>query len=388
VKPAAVERTQVEQAPHKHEEFIHRAETTGRWWEDPWWARADCEIHFTVRLDAVQRGAAALREHFDAAWYVDLAKTPRRNLVFPKLCLERSTFALEFIASFGARLERLKDALNLQRPLRALRESDGESAFLELEAAVAFAQCGFEVSFPKEGASKTPDLLAARDGQVISVECKRLGDEQWEDWESVLMRNLSRSLPSEYNGQDIVAQVALNPRLSEVRLGSEEYSAINDAISSAITLTILSAVNSALAKNQLPCEYVINDIARFRIEPKQPELYGGVSGMERSAPSIFRRIFQNGVFRALEQLPVNQPGVIVLFSKHAPSAAFFRLLFDAAANADRPRFDNLVGILVCTLQTWFERPPPTLYMNSFTVHSQAAKHINETLMKTFSARQG
>jgi hypothetical protein len=84
------------QLPHKHDEFIDRAEATGRWWEDPWWERSDCEIYFTVPLEAVKHGATVLREHFDATWYIELAKAPRKNLVFPKLCLERSTFALEF----------------------------------------------------------------------------------------------------------------------------------------------------------------------------------------------------------------------------------------------------------------------------------------------------
>jgi hypothetical protein len=375
------------QSPHKHDEFIDRAEATGRWWEDPWWERPDCEIYFTVSLEAVQSGAAVLREHFDATWYIELAKAPRKNLVFPRLCLERSTFALEFIASFGARLALLKDTPNLQRSLRALRESDGESAFLELESAEAFAQCGFHVSFPKEGGVKSPDVLVARDGEIIAVECKRLGDEIWEDWESALMHEISRALPGQHKGQETVIQVALNPRLSEIRFGSDDYDAINKAISTTISRTILSAINSAL-EDQLPCEYVIGDIARFRVELKRPELYGSVSGMERSVPATFRRLFQNGVFRALEQLPKGQPGVIILYSKHAPPAPFFRLLFDAATNTDRDRFGDLLGVLVCTLHTWFEHPPPTFFANAYTRHSNAGVLVVDTLKKTFPARIG
>ena len=371
--------------PHKHEEFINRAEATGRWWEDPWWQRADCEIHFTVPLEAVQRGAATLKQYFDATWYLDLAKNPRRNLVFPRLCLERSTFALEFIASFGARLALLKDASNLQRPLLALRETDGESAFFELEAAEAFAQCGFQVSFPKEGGVKSPDVLAQIDDQVIAIECKRLGDEVWEDWESALMHELTRALPWQQNGCEIVVQLALNPRLSEIRFGAEDCQGINAAIVEAIKGTILTGVETALEEEKMPCEFLISDIARFRIASKEANVYGSVSGMERSVPGIFRRMFQNGIFRALEQLPKGIPGVILIYSKHAPPVPFFRLCFEAATKADSARFADLVGVLVCTLQTWFEHPRPTFFMNSFTKHSAAAGLVADTLKKTFPA---
>lgn len=111
------------------------AEETGEWWIDPWWEAPDCNTHFPVSLDAVQRGATELRKHFDAGWYKKLANEPRKQMIFPMLRLHRSTVALEFIAGFGARLERLKDTPNVQRPIKALKESDGEAAFFELEAA-------------------------------------------------------------------------------------------------------------------------------------------------------------------------------------------------------------------------------------------------------------
>src|SRR5437764_10618892 len=77
-----------DQGAHPHEKYIDFAEQTGRWWETPWWEGADCEIHFSVSLEMVRRGANVLREYFDADWYLDLARNPRRNLVFPYLCLE------------------------------------------------------------------------------------------------------------------------------------------------------------------------------------------------------------------------------------------------------------------------------------------------------------
>jgi len=370
---------------HKHDFFIERAEMTGRWWEDPWWARPDCEIHFTVPLEAVNRGAAVLSQYFDAKWYVDIARTPRPNLVFPKLCLERSTMALSFIASFGARLAALREVENLERPLRVLRETYGDSAFLELEGAESFVQEGFHVSFPREGSTKSPDFLAERNGEVIAVECKRLGDEAWEDWESSLMREITHALPRQHDGKEIIVQIALNPRLSELRFGDKRHVTVNKAISRTLVATIVSAVERALAQPP-PCEGAINDLASFRVDLKQADNYGEVTGMERSAPSVFRRMFQNGVFRALEQLPRGKPGAIILYSKYAPPAEFFRLLFDAASDADRERFEDLAGILVCTLQTWFARTTPTYFENVHTRHPISSKIVSDVLKKAFSAR--
>jgi hypothetical protein len=369
-----------------HETFIARAEATGRWWENAWWEDPQCEIHFTVPRQAVSRGAAAMHLHFDDAWYRDLAATPRPNLLFPKLCLERSTFALEFIASFGARLERLKDADNLQRPLKVLRESYGDSALLELEAAEAFAESGFQISFPVEGPARSPDILARKGDQLIAIECKRLGDEQWEGWESELMHEISRALPHEHDRQEIVVEVVLNRRLSEVRFGGAEYDVINRAVMESLKQSILDAVGFALSQNKLPVEITLPDIARIRIAAKAPGLFGSVSGMERSIPATFRRIFQNAIFRALEQLPKGVPGTIILFSKHAPPPAFFRLLFDATSGADHLRFDDLVGVMVCTLQTWFERPRPWYFANRHTAHAHASTAVKETLTKSFRAQ--
>ena len=70
--------------------------------------------------------------------------------------------AVAAAASLGTRLDRLKDAPNLMRPIRALRDGDGKSALLELETAEGFVESGFEVSFVAEVShQRTPDILGA-----------------------------------------------------------------------------------------------------------------------------------------------------------------------------------------------------------------------------------
>lgn len=375
------------QAAKKHENFIARAEATGRWWESPWWEDPDCEIPFTVSREATSRGADVIRRHFDDAWYRELAARPRPSLLFPKLCLERSTAALEFIAGFGAQLERLEATTNLHRPLKVMRQAYGDSALFELEAADAFVENGFKVSFPPERPSKSPDVMAEKDGETLFIECKRLGDEQWEDWESALMHELTRGLPSEHKGKEIIVEVSINRRLSEVRFGGQADEAVNRAIFSTIKESILSNIEGALAEKDAPFEFLLPDIAKVRISPKAEGLYSSVGGMERSVPGMFRRIFQNGIFRALPQLPKGRPGAILVFSKHAPPPGFFRLLFDAAARVDRERFQDLTAVMICTLQTWFERPKPWLFQNHYVRHASATSLVCEALATGFGAQR-
>jgi hypothetical protein len=119
------------------------------------------------------------------------------------------------------------------------------------------------------------------------------------------------------------------------------------------------------------------------IQAKTPQVSSSVSGVERSVPAVFRKIFQNGILRALDQLPKGKPGVAMVFSKHAPPPMVFRLFFDAATSADRARFSDLAGVLICTMQTWFERPRPTFYANAHTTHSDAAAVVAQALGKGF-----
>ncbi len=366
-----------------------RVAATGEWWINPWWEHAEPNFLFPVPLEKVRHGAEVLREYFDAEWYKRLAAEPRKNLVFPYLCLERASWALSFIATFGARLERLQNAEGLSRPLCGLRERDGKSAFLELEVAEGFAETGYHVSFPKEGGPKSFDVLAVKDELRIAVECKRLMDEEWESWEEELMREIGFTCPHQHDGRDISVDIALNPRLSQLRMGMEEYAPLNKALSAGIKQAVLAELEAALASFSPPHELFIPEVARIGVDWKKSESFGSVSGMERSAPATFRRIFQNALLPALKQLPRAQPGAVVIYSKYAPPAPFFRLLFDAACKADgSDSFSDLVAVLICTLQTVFQSTPPTVFCNRFAAHSVAADAVKEVFSKTFRAVEG
>src|SRR6266581_8242747 len=90
-----------------------RVAATGEWWINPWWEHAEPNFLFPVPLEKVRHGAEVLREYFDAEWYKRLAAEPRKNLVFPYLCLERareslnkSSVYLSEVQRFGAQQTR------------------------------------------------------------------------------------------------------------------------------------------------------------------------------------------------------------------------------------------------------------------------------------------
>jgi hypothetical protein len=365
-----------------------RIAATGEWWVNPWWESAEPNFLFPVSIERVRYGAAILRNYFDADWYKRLAAEPRENIVFPYLCLLRASWALSFIAGFGERLEKLAQAEGLTRPLRALRERDGKSAFLELEVAEGFAETGYTVSFPKEGGSKSYDVLVIRDAIQIAIECKRLGTAAWERWEDRLMSDLSFGLRRSLANRELAINVFLNPGLSQVSVGQDSASALNDALHSALRDEIFGQVEAALASSNVPQRLLVAEIAEINIEWATEESRGGVTGMEYSASGVFRRIFQNAILPATAQLPESIPGVIVIYSRVAPPAQFFRLLFDAACKADAQRFSRVAAVVICTLQTVFEWTAPTLYVNRFTKYPDVVPNISDTFIKTFQVHLG
>lgn len=244
------------------------------------------------------------------------------------------------------------------------------------------------MSFPKEGGEKSPDILVQRNGLVIAVECKRLGDEQWEDWESNLLQEISFALPKARDGVEVAIEVVLDPRLSDFRFGSLDQVGINAAITAAIKREILVAINGALEEVPLPVRIEVLEIASIVIQRKTVELSSSARGVERSTSSVFRRIFQNGVLRALEQLPREKPGVVFIFSKYAPPPALFRVLFDAITQGEREKFSDLIGILICTRQTLFDRPKPIYYANVRTDHPSAVAVVEQVMVNGFGALVG
>lgn len=347
------------------DEFEYLAQS-GDWRANPWWERPDRQVHSTYPKEEIARYADVLHRHFDTTWAKDIVVHDRQNIVFPYLCIGGSTMALRFIVYLGKMLQLLESAEGLGRIVADLKGDKGDSALLELEAAYSFAKAGYQVRFPSEQAIKSPDVLVTSSTMNFAIECKRLRSEAWERWENNLTNRIIRDLPKMKGDQQISVQVMLNPRLTQVCMSQEKEPALNNAFLDTVAEQILSSIIDAVAHIDVPFELDIPELALVTVARRENGEYGSVQGMERASPPITRRIFQNGIFRACEQLPNEIPGIIFVYSQALPAARFFKLFFDTACRSQPERFSGIVAVVLCPMQTIFRTTAPNILINRDT----------------------
>lgn len=341
-------------------------EQSGEWCTQPWWERKDRQVFCPYPKEEIARSADMLRRHFDAAWARELATNRRQNVVFPNLCIGGSTNALRFIVYLGKMLRALEHADGIGRAIGDLRGEKSESALLELESAYAFVNAGYQVQFPCEGRRKSPDVVVAVGDASLAIECKRLRDEAWEDWEDALTTQLIEALPWMKGDRQISVQVSLNRRLTQVCVSEDKEPELNKAFLDAIVRKIVSTVTDSIARTDIPFELDINELASVRILYRDDGEFRSVSGMERASPPITRRIVQNGIIRACEQIPNGTPGIVVVYSQVLPDPKFFKVFFDATCQVQPERFSGIVAVALCPMQTIFRATAPTIFPNKHT----------------------
>lgn len=355
---------------------------TGDWSAHPWWERSDRQVYSPYTKDRIDASFTILKRHFDSTWAKELATNPRNSFIFPSLCIGGSTIAIKIVVDLGEMLGRLETSEGLERVVIDLKGNKEESAFLELETAYAFACSGYNIRFPKEGQTKSPDIVATLGDLSFAIECKRLQSEAWESWERELTMNILRSLPDKKNDKEIVVDVALDTRLTQIRVTDKEET-LNKAFLETITSYVLHFISSAVQSNELPIEAEIEELARVRVSYKDHDTYSGVRGMERMSAPLTRRIMQNGVIRAWEQLPNDVAGVAIIYSNTCPTPAFFKLFFEAACKAQPQRFSNLLAVVICSLQTLFQRTKPVFFLNPYSRFSQQIENVAHVITTKF-----
>lgn len=324
-----------------------------------------------------------LQKHFSATWLREMWETKKQNVVVPYLFLEHSTRALDFLASLGHILQSLSHATGLNQKLNDLRGEKSHSAYFEIETASVFSEAGHSVSFPKEGGEKSPDIVVHFDDVSFAVECKRLQNEKWEEWESQLMRRVANMEMTLNRPEEVTVNIELNQMLTHILM--EKETDLNSAFLEAIGGTILRELELALSESNRPTERNAGEFATIKVATKVAGTYSGTSGMGRHSPALFRRIFQNGVLRACAQLPTDGPGVAVIYAKQLPNAHFFRTLFGSACSAQPERFGHVAAVLLCPMQTMFQKQQPHLHLNPSCRFSNDAHNGVQLLRTGFGA---
>lgn len=342
-----------------------------KWWaHEPWWEDGIYFRHLPGGLERVRAAVNSLSKHLNRNWWEKVQRDGGPNIVAAHL-IGKGLSRLAFIVNLGETLSALEKARGFVAKVRDLKGHKSAAVLLELQVAKLFTDAGFVVAFPKEGGSRSPDLIVEGEGGRLAVECKHLEREQWEEWGDQLMRRLVHvtGLPP-----GLAVNVELEPRLSEIRLQDKDCQGFTAFIAEAICERTRSSVAAAIARYQesphlLPMKFDVPGLGRGRLTKKTDGAGSSVTGFEISPVAQLRRILTNGLLRASEQLPADRPGLVVVQCDHMPEPYLAHLALDAAARADDARLGHVRALLILPLQYLLnDRRQPLLLINACCRH--------------------
>nr|WP_315494990.1 hypothetical protein [uncultured Rhodoferax sp.] len=355
----------------------------GEWWLDPWWEDPEGRFHFPCPKSDVIAGVEALKRYFDSEWARKLMRSNQRNFILPLLFFQKGTQSLSLFANLGAAITATESSSGFAQKMKDLKGEKSSSAYFEFQIAHLLCRAGYGIEFPLEGKEKSYDIHAANGLHSFAIECKRLELQDWEQWESQLTFDVIQAHPSAVDGRELSLTVHLNPRMTDVRLAKDDD--LNTHFSDAISAEIRRQVKARIERKEIPIKFVIEGIATVELNWKESGVTSSVTGMERTEPALFRRIFQNGVLRAMEQLPEETPGIAVIFSTQVPPPSFFRLFFDAACENQKKRFGKLIGVVICQQQTLFHKSRPVIYLNRHATHIESRQAVEQIFLEELGA---
>ncbi|MES2190661.1 MAG: hypothetical protein V4454_11090 [Pseudomonadota bacterium] len=355
----------------------------GAWWLDEWWKDPNEEFFCNYPRDQVKFGVGVLKHYFDAEWACSLVQNNQWHPLLAQLFFERGSRSLNLFAYFGKVLSSVENCHGFTKKLEDLKDEKFESTYFELDIANAFLESGYAVSFPIEGTQKSHDVLAVRGDVSFAIECKRLQAQEWEQWEERLTHKLIQNLYRSVEGRQLQINVTLNPRLTEVRIGDQPE--LSDGFANALIQKITHEIDKKIATHLAPFNFELGDIAHIDVNWETENTRGSVMGMERSTPALFRRIFQNGILRAIPQLPEDQPGIIFIYTDQLPSTTFFHTLFDSACSTQIHTFEKLLCVVLCARQTIFSTTAPIAYFNRNSKYAHLS-NLAQVVLKTLGAK--
>lgn len=359
---------------------------TGKWWTDRWWENSEYLDQVPYTLATIDAAVDNLVSIFDSNWALNLIKNPSKNLVFPYLFLIRGTQPLEFLVYLGTIVDQLKTCKGFQKKINDLRGAKGASALLELEIAFCLIRDRFSIEFPKEGKTRSPDILASSGTTEVFIECKRLEDEQWEKLEKQLMQEVIDSLRGHVDPATTDVQIRLNNRLTDVFMGYK-YEHLNDSIVSGISSVVEQHVERTIGRFHGQATINMAGLGEITLKRRDGDPDTWITGMERSTPAKLRRILTNGVLRACKQLPKGTPGIAVVFSNYLPEKFLTGCILNSITEMHQDQYRDLAGVLLLPQQfiTSGEQDK-LLWVNRNTSDNPGLHKVFESLRKGFGAQ--
>ena len=350
---------------------------TGIWWSAEWWLEAEYVERYGEA--EIRDNIDALKRHFTQEWSQEvLRKRIAPNAIVPILGGGRGWMPFSRLMSAGRTLKLLEGAGGLSGKIADLKTEKSQSAYFELQIGARFAASGYQIGFVSESKiAKRHDIDANSNEHSFAIECKRLEQMAWERWGHELMVGLSDLISAPNIPPGLQVQIELHPDLSILRMEGEEE-AFTEAIVQGLKDELTRQVDKLIEQ---PGEVLIPGIALVRVIPSESDGHGSLSGFPPSPHGKMRQILQNGMLRALKQLPSDRPGVIAIFCDFPPMPELLRLVFDSGIAADKQRFSTLAAVVLFPMQ-FFLSPmiPQLMYLNR---QSQWTEAQLQELVKVF-----
>lgn len=312
------------------------------WWaQEPWWDDSSTAEMLGCSLTDLKIAADHMVQHFGRDWWATINAQNRCHPLAQAL-LARGWTAAHAIWSVGWQVHQLKGCQGFDTKLRELKEGNkAESVRFEMQVAERLARHGFHVTFPRERAVKTPDILASRNDRVVVVECKRLGESDVDRWAHGLMSLCSLD-PFRLGNPDL--DVELADDLTFLRM--DKRRGWNDALLGSLHEQLRSSLETALEHLTPPCQISIDGIARVSIKPSKTGM-GSISGGQHWPAADLRRVVEY-VFTSCEKFSADTPGILAFQCQLSPGAALLKAVTKAIERSAKPSefIDRLGGIVI------------------------------------------
>lgn len=355
------------------------AKRTGTWWTNPWWEGEIYQAHSHMSVSAIRDAVEVLKNGFDARWTQKAIKVGPPNAVLARLVGGTGLWFFEDIMTLARTISALSGAQGLARKLNDLIGERTHATLFELQIAELLGGDGWALEFPPESTSPTPDIVASKAGRIVAIECKKLGEELWEEWARQLGIEALRAATGFHMRQDRAVDIEFDQRLSELLTSDEDASrGLLDEILSRVS----GAAASLLEQETVPAEVDIACIASIAVSPRREGHAGSAGGIEISEHRKTRRIIQNGVLRALPQLDRYENSLVAVFSENIPRASLFDVAMSGYMRGKARQFPNLAAVLVVSHSATYEFRPPFLWTHPSPKDAGLLQEISTSLRKS------
>ena len=302
----------------------------------------DYQTEYKLSLEEIRGAVEAIRALFDEQWTQNALDVDGPNVVLRVLFGGRGAWPFENLMWLGRIATAVSRIPTVAGRLRELIGPKVRSTLFELEVASWLVEMGWDVEFLKPtNDKKTPDMKVRMRDMQSWIECKRFELDQWENWASELTHEIIRQVHERGGSQLPSFDIVFESRLSDLNWNDER---IRRGIIQEIAARICDEV-VAVFDRPSPTSTHIPGIGEIRVRSERDRTQRGIGGLHVSPQGTMRRIVQNGILEAAQQLQEHGQGGVVLYSDITPPKELVQVVLEGLNRADESLLRS-VGLVV------------------------------------------